>query len=57
MDGVPLDKLAGFADSFVTQLRVSKANPLESIRTAKLISPETEAVLTTIAVDVKKLVS
>jgi F-type H+/Na+-transporting ATPase subunit alpha len=57
MDGVPLDKLAGFADSFTTQLRASKANPLETIRTAKLISPETEAVLTQIAVDVKKLVS
>jgi F-type H+-transporting ATPase subunit alpha len=57
MDGVPLDKLAGFAESFVTQLRANKANPLESIRTAKLITPETEAVLTQIADDVKKLVA
>ena len=57
MDGVALDKLAGFADSFVSQLRASKANPLESIRTAKTISPETEAILTATAVDVKKLVN
>ena len=57
MDGVALDKLAGFADSFTTQLRASKANPLESIRMAKVISPETEAVLTQIADSVKKLVS
>ena len=57
LDGIALDKLAGFADSFTTQCRASKANPLESIRMAKVISPETEAVLTQIADSVKKLVS
>jgi F-type H+-transporting ATPase subunit alpha len=57
LDGLPLDKLAGFADSFVTQTRANKANPLDSIRTAKTITPETEAVLKGIADEVKKLVS
>jgi F-type H+-transporting ATPase subunit alpha len=57
MDAIPLDKLADFADSFVSQLRASKATPLESIRTAKVISPETEAVLTQIADEVKKMMA
>ena len=57
MDDIALDKLAGFAESFTTQLRASKANPLEGIRTAKVISPEIETELTRIAEDVKKLVA
>ena len=57
MDNMALDKLADFADNFVAQLRASKATPLDSIRAAKVISPEVEAVLTQIADDVKKMVA
>jgi F-type H+-transporting ATPase subunit alpha len=57
MDNMPLDKLADFADGFIAQLRATKAAPLESIRAAKVISPETEMVLTQIADDVKKMVA
>jgi F-type H+-transporting ATPase subunit alpha len=57
MDDVPLDKLSGFSDSFITQLRAVKSNPLETIRTKKVIPPELETVLTSTADEVKKLFS
>ena len=57
MDTIALDKLADFADSFINQLRTVKANPLETIRTKKIISPDVEAILTATAEDVKKLYS
>ena len=57
MDTIALDKLADFADNFINQLRTVKANPLETIRTKKIISPDVEAILTATAEDVKKLYS
>jgi len=55
LDALPLDRIGDFAGTYVTQLRANKANPLESIRTAKTLTPELEAVLKQTADDVKKL--
>jgi F-type H+-transporting ATPase subunit alpha len=55
LDGVPIDKLHAFSDSFLTQLRANKTNPLEGIRTAKIVAPEVEAVMKSVASEVKRM--
>ena len=54
---MPLNKIADYQESFLTALRSLKAAPLATIRTAKTISPEVEAMLTAAAGDVSKLYS
>ena len=55
LDGLPLDKLAGYADAFLMQLRANKANPMETLRTTKVVSPDVEKVMRQTADDVKKM--
>jgi F-type H+-transporting ATPase subunit alpha len=57
MDTMPLDKIAGFSEAFLTQLRANKANPLQSIRETKVISDDAEKILTETADEVRKLFS
>jgi F-type H+-transporting ATPase subunit alpha len=57
LDTVPLDKVADFSETYLTELRANKANPLQAIREAKVISDDTDKVLTEIADEVKKLFS
>jgi F-type H+-transporting ATPase subunit alpha len=55
MDAMPLDKIAGFSEAFLTQLRANKSNPLQAIREAKVITDDAETILAETADEVKKL--